>query len=125
MPKNTFGGSGHKRVKKVDRNRVGTFNKETDYYATVKEILGHNQIRVKFHDGREVQVSIPGRMHRKVWVRKEDVICCSEDEIKWKVVDRTELTVAKKMMDSFANVEENEDFGLKEGDEEEFDFDTI
>ena len=126
MPKNKIGGSGHKRAKRVDRNRVGVFNKETDFYARVVEKLGTNQLRVKFHDGREVQVSIPGRMYKKVWIKKEDILCCSEDEVKWKVVSGTEINEAEKMIDAFSTIKEEDNFGGgDDSDEGELDIEAI
>jgi len=126
MPKNKFGGSGHKKSKRGNRNRVGAFNEESgDYYAKVIKIAGDNKVDVKLHDGRLMQVRIPGRYFRKVWVRPEDLICCTEEEMRWKVDNESERSAARKLFlahggtDTLFGSANDEESDEEESDEED------
>jgi initiation factor 1A len=107
MTKNKFGGNKHKKVKRGNRNKVGVFNEESgDYYAKVVKINGGNRINVHLHDGRDIDIIIPGRYRKKVWIRKDDLICCTEYEMKWKVETEGEKYNANKYF-----VQKNEEDG--------------
>ena len=98
MPKNKIGGSGHKKARRGNRNKVGVFDEENgDYYEEVIKIAGDNKVDVKLHDGRLMKVMIPGRYFKKVWVRPEDLICCTEDTMRWKVDNESERSAARKL----------------------------
>lgn len=40
----------------------------------VLELLGADRLRVKCTDGNERMVRIPGRLKKRVWVRRDDII---------------------------------------------------
>lgn len=115
MPKNKIGGSGHKKSKRGNRNKVGVFDEESgDYYGKVIQVTD-NIATVQLHDGRENKVIIPGKYFKKVWLKKEDFIVCDENEMKWKVESEKEKTSAQKLISLhgggdklFSNVAEEE-----------------
>jgi len=97
MTRNTFGGSKHKKVKRGNRNKIGIFDeKNGNYYAKVLKLHGGNRINVHLHDGREIDIIIPGKYRKRVWVKKNDLICCTEYEMKWKVETEGEKYKASK-----------------------------
>ena len=125
MPKNKKGGKGFKKGGRRSKNNVGVFNREEGhYYATILDNKGGNSLSVRLDDDRTVQVSIPGRYHRKVWVRKGDLICCTVDLMLWKVESKKEENEARKLLrhrddtDTVLLGDNNED---EESDDEEDD----
>jgi translation initiation factor IF-1 len=78
--KNIRGGKGYKK-KKTNRVRSRvTKDYSVDvkggegYYATVKNIIMDNQVRVITHNNEEITVTFPGRMRRKQWIRQGDIV---------------------------------------------------
>lgn len=116
MPgRNKHGGKGYKKRRPKDRNKAGIFNPEDgDYYTVVTRKLCDNRVMVKCEpmtvlvkeNGEtktrtvtERQVIIPGRMKRRVWINEDTYVCCREDEILWRVDEKTnaqEVAEAKK-----------------------------
>ncbi len=78
--KNTHGGKDYKR-KKTRRDKT-VIKKEVvmdvengdGYYAKVLKLLGTNRVLVKLHNNIEAQVTIPGRLYKKVWIKPDNYI---------------------------------------------------
>lgn len=51
----------------------------TDFYGSVLKLLGGKRVQVKLHDGREVQVLIPGKMYNRVWIRLGTILQINQD----------------------------------------------
>lgn len=47
---------------------------EDQVIGKVIELLGADRLRVKCNDGNERIVRIPGRLKKRIWVRRDDII---------------------------------------------------
>lgn len=47
---------------------------EDQVLGKVLELLGADRLRVKCNDGKERMVRIPGRLKKRVWVRRDDIV---------------------------------------------------
>ena len=47
---------------------------EDEVFAVVTEMLGANRVTVRCADGVERTARIPGRMQKRIWIRKDDVV---------------------------------------------------
>lgn len=47
---------------------------EDQVVGKVIELLGSDRLRVKCNDGNERIVRIPGRLKKRIWVRRDDLI---------------------------------------------------
>ena len=82
MGRNKFGGSKHK---KYARERVSNSKNKIKYlakdkfqeYAFVKDILGNCRLRVICWDKKERIAHIRGKMRKRVWINKSDLILVS------------------------------------------------
>lgn len=79
MTKNTIGGKGHKKSKKLVTNKISFPLKEDGCdYAHVTDLLGNGWLRVQcLGDNKERLGHIRGSMYKKVWIGKEDVVLVS------------------------------------------------
>ena len=79
MTRNTIGGKGHKKSKKltVTSKHVPFCDNET-CYAYILEALGAGRMRVHcFGDGKERIAKIRGSLYKKVWIAKDDLVLVS------------------------------------------------
>jgi translation initiation factor IF-1 len=92
IPKfNTKGGKNYKR-NKTGRVRAEKIKVMIDveagegYYATVKKLLGCNNVLVELKDGTEKQVSIPGKMYKRpgCWMKPgfEILVDCDDTVVR-------------------------------------------
>ena len=47
---------------------------DDEMFAVVTEMLGHGRVKVRCEDGEERMGRIPGRMRKRVWIRRDDVV---------------------------------------------------
>ena len=66
-----------------------------EVFAVVTGMLGANRIAVRCADGTERTARIPGRMQKRVWIRKDDIVLVSpwdwQDEkadVEWRYDNR-------------------------------------
>lgn len=76
MPRNTTGGSNHKKSANHKKEFKREFLTKTDgqEYAQVLKMLGNGRITVFCFDGRERLGIIRGNMRKRVWVNQDDII---------------------------------------------------
>uniref|UniRef100_A0A6C0EBH8 S1-like domain-containing protein n=1 Tax=viral metagenome TaxID=1070528 RepID=A0A6C0EBH8_9ZZZZ len=84
MP-NTRGGKGYKSGKKntkLKKEQDFHFDKDDGihHYATVLSRLGGSQFKVKMDNDETVTAILPGRMNKKVWCNKGDIVIVSYDK---------------------------------------------
>ncbi len=48
--------------------------KEDQVLGKVLELLGADRLRVECEDGKERMVRIPGRLRKRVWVKRDDIV---------------------------------------------------
>jgi len=78
--RNSRGGIGY-RKKKTRRDKT-VVKKEIlldvengdGYYGKVLKLLGTNRVLVKLHNNIETQVTIPGRLYKRVWIKPDHYI---------------------------------------------------
>ena len=121
--RNTIGGKNFKKAKRHNRNKVGEFDEEAQYYAEVRQRLGDNKLEIKLDDNRIVTVRIPGRYFKKVWVNKGDLICADECEMLWKVETEAEKERARARMNK-AIADDEDGAGIVFGNEDIVDSDV-
>ena len=76
MPKNKRGGKKSKRSKNVGDapSRVLLLKEEGQEYAMVTKILGGSRVSTFCTDGKNRIALIRGKMHKKVWITKDDFV---------------------------------------------------
>ncbi|MFW5938098.1 MAG: translation initiation factor eIF-1A [Halanaeroarchaeum sp.] len=47
---------------------------ENQQFAVVTDMQGYGRVRLRCEDGEERMGRIPGRMRKRVWIRKDDVV---------------------------------------------------
>ena len=47
---------------------------DDELFAVVTEMLGKNRVRLRCNDGEERMGRIPGRMRKRIWIRKNDIV---------------------------------------------------
>jgi len=47
---------------------------ENQLFAVVTDMQGYGRVRLRCEDGEERMGRIPGRMRKRVWIRKDDVV---------------------------------------------------
>lgn len=79
MPKNNGkGGKYYKKIKhEENNNRELIFKEEEQEYAIVEKILGGCKFDVKTIDGKIWRCSIRGKMVKKDWVSRNDIVLIS------------------------------------------------
>lgn len=81
MPKNKgTGGKGFRRGLKNTgevSSRDLVIARENEKYAKVVQHLGDSRLKVQFIDGKEVIGIIPGKLKRKVYMKKDDLVLVS------------------------------------------------
>jgi translation initiation factor 1A len=79
MGKNKFGGSGAKSYKNNQQaSRQLQFREESQDYARVETLLGSGHVKVIcLTDNIQRHATICGRMYKKVWINKDDIVLVS------------------------------------------------
>jgi len=80
MPKNKGkGGKSRRRGKNnnEDTKRVLVLKEEGQEYAQVIKMLGNGRLEAFCFDGKTRQCHIRGKLQKKVWINKEDIILVS------------------------------------------------
>jgi translation initiation factor 1A len=81
MAKNKFGGSGAKKTASKNANQTARqipFREDLQDYALVETLLGSGHVKLKcLTDNTERLGTICGRMYKKVWINKDDVVLVS------------------------------------------------
>ena len=78
--RNVRGGNGYKKKKSrrdkiiVKKEVILDVENGDGYYGRVLKLLGTNRILVKLHNNTETQVTIPGRLYKKVWIKPDNYI---------------------------------------------------
>jgi translation initiation factor 1A len=49
---------------------------DSEQFAIVTEMLGKNRVRLRCNDGVERMGRIPGRMRKRIWIRRDDIVLC-------------------------------------------------
>lgn len=85
MPGNTRGGKGYKkgktnRVRPVRQEKTVDVEGGYAFYGIVTKLIGDNTLIVKLNDNSEIKVNVPGRMRKRVWIKKDSKIALTKDE---------------------------------------------
>jgi len=149
---NRFKGNQQKKTGRAKKNAIADFDKDNDMYVRVVSIEGGKHLSVlplDSSDKKTIMAVIPGKFHKKVWFRKEDILIVTKSgnicEVKGKI-DEGSLSKIKSQfekMDSgnnsdsmvFGNDNDDSDDDEKKDDntksdsktkkEEAFDFDSL
>ncbi len=139
MP-NVRGGKGYKRGGRGRQNK--TINLDVDindglhFYAIVLGKVGEKRIDVKLSNGERVQAIIPGKMYKKVWLNKDDMIIVLYESNSCEVISKLTNPELRKKAEQSMVKEDNEhdiffDCDIQDDDEANFedskrrDFDSI
>ena len=80
MPRNKKGGKGHKKKKNTREstlhNRPMIYAEKNQAYAQITQNMGGSRLQVKCSDGKKRSAIIPGRLRKRLWMRKDDIILC-------------------------------------------------
>jgi translation initiation factor IF-1 len=122
IPKFNVKGGKHYKKNKTGRVRAEKIKVIIDieagegYYATVKKLLGCNNVLVELKDGTEKQVSIPGKMYKRpgCWMKPGFEILVDSDDTVVRIIRENDKEFAEAIKknnkkDIFGNDEEDEE----------------